>query len=189
MPTQLDNVSATVNGKPAFVYYISPLQVNILTPPDALSGHGPGGRDVQRSDQRRVHRSAQSLSPSFFVFDGEHVAAKHLNGTDMGPTSLYPGLTTPAKPNENVVLYANGFGPTSQAVVSGSISQGGTLSPLPVVTIADNAARVLYAGLAAAGEFQFNVIVPLNTPDGDQPIVATYGGMSTQAGAVITVQH
>lgn len=38
MPTQLDGVSVTVNGKPAYVYYISPVQLNILTPPDALTG-------------------------------------------------------------------------------------------------------------------------------------------------------
>ena len=37
MPVQLDGVSATVNGKPAYVYYISPTQLNILTPPDAIS--------------------------------------------------------------------------------------------------------------------------------------------------------
>ena len=38
LPTSLDGVSVTVNGKSAFVYYISPTQVNILTPPDALQG-------------------------------------------------------------------------------------------------------------------------------------------------------
>jgi uncharacterized protein (TIGR03437 family) len=38
MPTQLDNVSATVNGKSGYVYYVSPAQINILTPPDGLSG-------------------------------------------------------------------------------------------------------------------------------------------------------
>src|SRR5580698_11401474 len=38
MPTILDGVSVTVNGKNAFVYYISPTQVNILTPPDAMQG-------------------------------------------------------------------------------------------------------------------------------------------------------
>ena len=36
MPKQLDGVSVTVNGKAAYVYYISPSQVNILTPPDAI---------------------------------------------------------------------------------------------------------------------------------------------------------
>ena len=38
MPVQLDGVSVTVNGKSAYVYYISPTQVNILTPPDAMQG-------------------------------------------------------------------------------------------------------------------------------------------------------
>jgi len=38
LPTQLSGVSVTVNGKSAFVFYISPAQIIILTPPDALSG-------------------------------------------------------------------------------------------------------------------------------------------------------
>ena len=38
MPVALDSVSATINGKSAFVWYVSPSQVNVLTPPDAISG-------------------------------------------------------------------------------------------------------------------------------------------------------
>ena len=38
MPVQLDGVSVTVNGKSAFIYYVSLGQVNILTPPDSMSG-------------------------------------------------------------------------------------------------------------------------------------------------------
>jgi uncharacterized protein (TIGR03437 family) len=38
MPTKLDGVSVTVNGKSAWVCYISPTQVNIVTPPDAMQG-------------------------------------------------------------------------------------------------------------------------------------------------------
>ncbi|MGO9256894.1 MAG: IPT/TIG domain-containing protein [Bryobacteraceae bacterium] len=36
MPISLDGVSVTVNGKAAFLYYISPTQVNFLTPPDTM---------------------------------------------------------------------------------------------------------------------------------------------------------
>jgi hypothetical protein len=32
------------------------------------------------------------------------------------------------------------------------------------------------------GEFQFNVVVPANAPEGDQPIVASYRGAATQSG-------
>jgi len=82
---------------------------------------------------------AQAESPSFFVFNGgPWVAATHAKGSYIGPASLYPGSPTPAKPGETVVIYANGFGQTSAAVVSGSEMQSGTLSP-PLIAIGGSA--------------------------------------------------
>ncbi len=190
MPTQLNGVSATVNGKNAFVYYISPSQINILTPPDAMSG----SVQVMVTNNGAVSASfaaqAQTISPSFFVFNGgPYLAATHVGGALIGPATLFPKLTTPAKPGEVVVLYATGFGTTSIPIVSGSIAQSGSLSPLPVVMIGGTKATVQFAGLVAPGEFQFNVVVPPNTPDGDQTIVAAYNGGTTQAATLITVQH
>jgi uncharacterized protein (TIGR03437 family) len=87
------------------------------------------------------------------------------------------------------VLYANGFGATSTPVISGSLLQSGTLSPLPVIKIGSASATVQFAGLVSPGEFQFNVVVPANTPDGDQSIAAAYNGLTTQAGTLIAIQH
>jgi uncharacterized protein (TIGR03437 family) len=190
LPTSLDGVSVTVNGVPAYVYYISPTQVNILTPPNAISGSVP----VQVSDNGVISANfmvqAQAESPSFFVFGGgPYIAATHVNGSYLGPTSLYPGLTTPVKPGETIVMYANGFGSTSTPVVSGSETQSGTLSPMPVITIGGVVATVTFAGLVAPGEFQFNVVVPPSLANGDQPTMAMYNGLTTQAGTLITVQQ
>jgi uncharacterized protein (TIGR03437 family) len=177
MPTQLDGTSATVNGKSAFVYYVSPSQVNILTPPDAMQGPVNAVVTNNGALSQAYVAQAQSASPSFFVFDGTHVVATHADGTDIGPTTLYPGLTTPAKPGETIVIYANGFGPTSTPVVSGAVSQSGSLSPMPAITIGGIQANVRFAGLnVTPGEFQFNVDVPVNLTDGDQPITATFSG-------------
>jgi len=190
MPQQLDKVSATVNGKPAYVYYISPTQINILTPPDAMSGAVQVEVTNNGATAAAFTAQAQALSPSFFVFNGgPYVAAVHLNGGLIGPAALYPGSSAPAKPGETIVLYANGFGPTNVPVVSGASTQGGRLSPLPVVQIAGKNATVQFAGLVAPGQFQFNVVVPASLADGDQPIVATYSGASTQIGTLITIQH
>ena len=190
MPTKLDTVSATVNGKPAFVYFISPLQVNILTPPDALSGTAQVEVTYNGVTSAAFNAPTQSLSPSFFVFNGgPYLAATHLNGSLIGPATLFTGLTTPAKPGETIVLYANGFGPTNVPVQSGSVSQSGTLSPLPVVKIGGTAATVQFAGLVAPGEFQFNVIIPTQLANGDQTITAAYGGVSTQSGTLITIHN
>ncbi len=189
MPTQLDGVSATVNGKSAYVYYISPTQLNILTPPDAMQGSVQVQVTNQGATTAVFNVPAQPISPSFFVFPGAYVAATHANGSLLGPTTLYPGSSTPAKPGEIVVLYANGFGTTSTPVVSGSIAQSGTLSPLPVIEIGGVPANVLFAGLVLPGEFQFNVEVPASLANGDQPLTATYNGSATQAGMLITIQH
>jgi len=176
MPTRLDGVSVTVNGKDAYVYYISPTQLNILTPP-AMQG----AVVVQVTNNGAVSEGflaqSKAISPSFFVFNGgPYVAATHSAGELLGPPGLFPGLTTPAKPGETVTLYANGFGPTSTPIVAGSSTQSGTLSPLPVVTIGGIPAAVLFAGLVGPGEFQLNVVVPGNTPSGDNAINITYGG-------------
>jgi uncharacterized protein (TIGR03437 family) len=190
MPVQLDQVSATVNGKSAYVYYISPSQVNILTPPEAMSGSVPVVVTVQGTASAAFSATAKAVSPSFFIFNGgPYVAAEHAKGGLIGPVTLYPGATTPAKPGEIIVIYANGFGPTNVPVTSGSASQSGTLSPLPVIQIGGVAAEVRFAGLVAPGEFQFNVVVPASLGDGDQSITATSAGASTQAGALLTVQH
>ena len=133
---------------------------------------------------------AQTVAPAFFDFNGgPYIAATHVGGDLLGPPSLYPGSTTPAKPGETIVLYANGFGQTSVPVVSGASVQGGILPVMPVVKIGGAGAVVQYAGLVAPGEFQFNVVVPPGTPDGDQAVTATYNGETTQAGAFVSIQH
>jgi uncharacterized protein (TIGR03437 family) len=188
LPTVLDGVSVMVNGKSAYVSYISPTQVNILTPPEAMSG--PVQVTVTNGGvvSPAFTAQAQPASPSFFVFGGgPYVAAEHSNGNLIGPPTLYPGSTTQAQPGETVSLYANGFGTTSIPVTGGSLSQSGTLSSLPVIEIGGINATVLYAGLVGPGEFQFNVVVPASLTNGDQTISATYNGSSTQAGTLITV--
>jgi uncharacterized protein (TIGR03437 family) len=181
LPTQLDGVSVTVNSKSAFVYYISPTQVNVLTPPDALPSSVQVIATNNGTASAAFSVAAQGVSPSFFVFNGgPYVIGTHVNGSLLGPTSLYQGLTTPAKPGETVVLYANGFG---------AVPVGTALSPLPVIGIGGAQAVLQFAGLISPGLFQFNVVVPSSASDGDLPIIATYNGASTQSGTLITVQH
>jgi uncharacterized protein (TIGR03437 family) len=184
MPTALDNVSATVNGKSAYIYFISPTQLDILSPPDPITGPVLVTVTNNGITTPVFTAQAQPTSPSFFVFNGgPYVAATHANGT-------YISSNSPAKPGETIVLYANGFGPTTVPITNGSVTQSGTLSPLPTIQIGGVAATVIYAGLAGfPGEFQFNVVVPASLANADQPISATYNGNPTQAGVFITIHN
>ena len=81
MPVALDKVSVTVNGRNAYVYYISPTQINVLTPPDAMSGAVPVVVTNNGAASASFTAQAQATSPSFFVFNGgPSVAATHANG-------------------------------------------------------------------------------------------------------------
>ncbi|MDP8981430.1 MAG: hypothetical protein M3O35_12670 [Acidobacteriota bacterium] len=189
MPTSLDGVSVTVNGKAAYVYYISPSQINILTPPDEMPA-APQIVVTNNGVMASATASAGAISPSFFVLsDGQRLVAVHLDGSLVGPASFsVPGYPfRPAQPGETVILFANGFGPTSVPIVSGSSMQSGTLTPLPSVTIGGVTATVGFAGLISPGLFQFNVTIPNNAPGGDEPIIATYQNMQTQTGALLTL--
>jgi len=192
MPTELDKVGVTVNGKSAYVYYISPTQINVLTPPDAMSGAVQVVVNNGGIAGAAFTAQAQALSPSLFdyLYNGSlYVAAVHTSGAAVGPAGLASAGFAPARPGETIMLYANGFGPTSVPVQSGSAMQSGSLPALPVITIGGVTATVEFAGLVAPGQFQFNVVIPPSLANGDQPITASYGGLSTQAGALIPVQH
>jgi uncharacterized protein (TIGR03437 family) len=178
-----------MNGESAYIYYISPVQLNVLSPPDLMTGSIQVQVIANGQTSAAFTVQAQTISPSFFVFDGVHVVGTHLNGTDIGPTTLYPGLTTPAQPGEEVVLYVNGFGATNPPVVNGSSSQHGALPALPTVQIGGATAAVQFAGLISPGLYQLNIIVPPSTPNGEIALTARYDGQSTQTGVVLTVQN
>lgn len=190
MPTQLDGVGVTMNGENAYVYYISPAQVNVLTPPDLATGPVQVKVTSGGVTSASFAAQAQQESLSFFIFGaGPYVVGTHSNGSDLGPTNLYPGLTTPAAPGEVVTLYANGFGPVSPPVVKGADAQSGDLPSLPVIQIGGFTAAVQFAGIVSPGLYQFNVVVPSSAPDGDNPITAQYNRLTTQSGVLLTVQH
>ena len=190
MPTGLNSVGVTMNGQSAYVYYISVNQLNVLTPPYLTPGPVQVNVTVAGASSVAYTSQAQQNSPSLFVYNGgPYVIAVHADSSRIGPLSLYPGLTTPAKPGELIVLFVNGLGPTSPPVVSGSASQMGTLPAFPVVKIGAVTATVQFAGLVSPGLYQLNVMVPLSVPDGDLAIGATYNGAATQTGALLTIQH
>ncbi len=195
MPTQLDSVSATVNGKPAYVYFISETQVNILTPPDALPASVPVQLTMNGAASNVLTVAAQPQSISFFELVSDqglhYVFGRHGGDNSLiGPASLFPGYTTPVRPGETFYVAATGFGPTDIPIVSGSVTQAGSVPPpLPIVTIGGLQAQVTTPTLVAVGTFQINITVPAEAPTGDLPLSATYGAGKTQINLLISVQR
>jgi uncharacterized protein (TIGR03437 family) len=175
LPTSLQGVSVTINGVAAYVAYISPTQINLLAPDDATIGTVQVQVTAARQNSNTLSTPKTLFAPAFFTLGaGAYVAALHADYSPVGA----PGQ--PAKPNETILLYGTGFGPTT----------GATPAPLanPVqIKIGGVAATVAFAGLAGPGLYQFNVTVP-NLPPGDAPVLATIGGVTTQTGLAVTIQ-
>jgi uncharacterized protein (TIGR03437 family) len=197
MPTNLDGTSVTVNGTPAYVYYISPTQLNIITPTIAATGNGiPVIVSVNDRPSAPFSVTLLNLAPSFFEWS-PYLVAQHASYANVGKLGLFPSapanFTTPAKPGETILLYGTGFGPTSPAITAGIETDKGDyylLNPTPTATLGSIPANVSFAGLVAGDSqvYQFNVTIPSNAPNGDLPLVVNVNGTLSLSG-LITVQH
>ncbi|HLJ15366.1 MAG TPA: TIGR03118 family protein [Bryobacteraceae bacterium] len=189
LPTQLDSVSVMVNGKPAYVEYISPQQINILTPTDTTQGPV----QVQTANRGLIGNAVsvqlQQVAPAFFLYDnGKYIVATHADGSIVGPSTV--AGASPAKPGEAIVLYGTGFGATNPSVPDGQVVvTQSVLTTLPSITVGGAAAQISFAGLTAPGLYQFNVTVPSSAPNGDVPVVAKSGSASSQSNSMISVQQ
>jgi protocatechuate 3,4-dioxygenase beta subunit len=190
LPTALDGVSVTINGREAAVYYVSPNQLNVLAPADTLTGtstvvvRNANGASAAASVQMSAAR------PGFFRLAQEYVVATDPAGGYVGPSNLVEGLLTiPAKPLSTITLWGTGFGPTNPAIPSGEVvTNASPLQNVPVIRFGNTAAQVTYAGVTAAGLCQFNVVVP-DLANGDYPVVAQVNGVRTSSAARLRVQR
>jgi len=191
LPTSLDSVSVTINGLAAYVEYISPTQVNVLAPDDPTVGAVQVQVTTAQGTSNAFNAQKQQFAPAFFTFgNGKYVAAQHANYSYIGPPGLFTNATTtPAQPGEIVLLYATGYGPTNPPIPSAElVTTPENLANSVQITIGGLTAAVQFAGLTESGLYQFNVTVP-SVPNGDAAVVATIGGVQSQAGVSITVQQ
>ena len=181
--TTLAGVSATINGQPAFVNYVSPGQVNILTPENLSAG--PGALVVTNASGNATYtvnvlaQQPELLAPGQFLINGlQYVGAILSDGSYALPTGTPGGR--PARPGETITTYGIGFLSVSPEVPAGSIAPQ-TLSSLELpfqILFSRAAATVTFAGLSPGfvGLYQFDVVVP-QIPDNDAvPLTFTLGG-------------
>jgi uncharacterized protein (TIGR03437 family) len=191
LPTSLDNVSVTVNGKPASVEFVSPERINLLTPSDDAVGPVEVRVTSNGQTSNLATMNLQPFAPALFTFDGTHLARTPGDNSLLDKSGHFFAASTlpsPVKPGDAIVLYGTGFGPTDTTPDSAP-----TLTTPVTITIGGVPATVTFAGLAAGLPhiYQFNVQVPDGLADGDQPVGVEIGGVASPGDAVssITVQN
>jgi uncharacterized protein (TIGR03437 family) len=194
LPATLNGVSVSMGGKPAYIYFTSPVQLNVLAPdlppgPVTVTVTTAGGTSSGST------ATASQYGPAFFPWPGNQPVATRQDFSFAVKPGTFPGATTvAAKPGDVIILWATGFGPTNPAAPAGvavpSDKIYGTATS-PTVTINGSAVIVFGAALApgSAGVYQIAIQVPNTLADGDYPIQASIGGVQSPAGTILSVHQ
>ena len=198
LPTSLDGVTVTFDGKPAYLSYISPTQINLVVPNIESTPAGVVVTNLGVTETGLFDTAATQSSqygPAFFLWPNNQIVATRQDYSYAAKPGTFAGLATvAAKPSDVIILWGAGFGPTTPAVPLGYVTPSDTTystSTLPAVTVDNISATVYGAALAPgfAGLYQVAIQVPASLGSGDWPIVATIGGVSSPSGMVLTVQQ
>jgi uncharacterized protein (TIGR03437 family) len=194
LPTTLGGVQVLIDGKKCFIYFVSPGQLNVVTPLDAASGSVSVEVDTAQGTVTSTAAMAQ-VAPALFGYTlsgNFYVVAQIANSTTIvAPVGTFGSTPSrPAQAGDYVVLYAIEMGSTNPAAPAGQVLQTAypvaDLSSIKVQFGSLNA-TVSWAGMVYAGEFQVNVLVPPGL-SGDEPVTLTVSGQATQPNAFLNFQ-
>ena len=194
LPASLDGVRVTLNGVPAYPYFVSPGQLNVL--PDASIAGAPYYDVVvtnSAGSSAPYRIVALPVDPALFQFDPEnrrYAAVVHADGTLAGKPGLFPGATLrPVAGGDIVLFFGAGFGETDPPQDSGRlIEQAAPLARPVAVRIGGLFARVLFAGRISSGLYQLNVEIPPGLPPGDHIVEMFIDSVPIQPGVHITAE-
>jgi len=201
-PITLGGTSVTIDGKDAYLSYVSPGQIDAQVPNDTTIGT-VSVVVTTGNESASANVTLGQFAPSFFLADSKHVASiivrpdgsgAHGEGANsydyLGPTGDSLGYpTVAAKAGDIVELYGTGFGPTGPPVLAGQLFTGAAPTLNSVGLLINTVSVVpLWAGLSGAGLVQINVKIPPGLGTGDVPLVATVGGAQTPSTVVISLQ-
>jgi uncharacterized protein (TIGR03437 family) len=167
------------------VYFTLGSQINAQAP-TGLGGNVTVTVSNNGSFSAPFTTTAVPVAPSLFYYPAGgqvYAASRHLSGTLVGDPAAVAGAAK-ALPGETIELYVNGL----------ASSPGGTIISTYVpdtnpvtVTIGTAMVTPISAGLAAVGEFQVNVAIPMGLTPGNYPITVSTQGQTSQSGVILPV--
>jgi uncharacterized protein (TIGR03437 family) len=194
LPTALDGVSVSVGSKPAYVYFISPTQINVQAPD---VGAGPVPVTVTTPSGTSVSATATVAiqSPAFFLWPGSQAVATRNSDRSLAvkPGTFAGATTVAAHPGDVLILWGTGFGPTTPPVAAGiQVPSDGTIRNTSPVTVKIGTADAQVFGSALspgyAGLYQVAIQVPATMADGDYALKATVSGVTSPDGVILSVK-
>jgi len=163
LPTTLPGTGVTVSvaGQLANVWYASPGQVNFLIPPNLEPGRVRIRLNRDGRQGPEIEAALEGSAPALFQIDPEYVIAARLDRSVVTAEN-------PARPGEDIVLFATGAGVTVPPAPYGRLAD--RAAPLARASefgvwldgVAVDGSAIRYAGVAPgfAGLYQINLKLP-----------------------------
>lgn len=201
-PTSLDGISVSINGKAAYVWYISPTQLNVQAPEDATLGPVAIVATNCHTPSQPFMFPRQPLAPGFLAPPNFKANGKQYMVATFASDAAYVLSASqastlgvngrPAKPGDVILAYGIGFGDVTPAILPGIIvEQGNTLVNPVTVAFGSSNAIATYQGLAGnfVGLYEFYITVPQGLADGDYQINVAQNGAAVPQTLYLTVKN
>lgn len=169
-PTQLGNVSVSINNRPAPIYYVSPTQVSVIVPYQTELTFA----NIQLTNgtaSNKVQVFVNNTMPGVFSVPPGGVGAAAVLHADYSLVSA----SNPAKVGETLQVFLTGLGTVTPPISDGA---AGPTNPLSYADVFNNnnllvwidgiQGTVTYGGLAPglSGLYQINVTIPSGVSSG-----------------------
>src|ERR1039457_7710377 len=194
-PATLGGTTVTVAGKPAFVDFVGPGQVNVQVPSGIDPGRQPvivttaGGTSLAYTVTVKTNEPGLLAPPAFIIKGSQYVVALFANTlTYVLPVNLAGVVTSRVRAGDTITLYGIGFGTVTPNILAGQIvQQTNALQSAFQVFFAGIPATATYAGFAPGyvGLYQFNVVVPNVAASDTVPLTFTLAGAAGPQNLVI----
>jgi uncharacterized protein (TIGR03437 family) len=202
-PTTLDGISVSINGKPAYVWYLSTGQLNVQAPEDTTTGNVAITVTNCNATSAPFTFARKDLAPGFlaptnYASGGTQYMVATFNSDGAYVLNTATGAafglnSRPAKPGDLIIAYGIGFGDVTPSILPGVIvGQGNTLvNPVTVTFGSTPTQPLVYQGLAGSfvGLYEFYITVPSTLANGDYPITVTVGGTPIAQKMSLTVHN
>jgi uncharacterized protein (TIGR03437 family) len=183
LTTSMNGVTATIGGKNAPIYFVSPGQLNVQVPFEVTAGSQPIVVTSAGGTSAGSNVTVASVAPSIFILDQTTSLGAIVKNSDFSVITA----TNTVKAGDTIVIFSTGLGQTTPPAITGTL----LVPPSPTtfnntaavtVTIGGQNATVVYsiASPGFAGLYQTAVTVPSGA-SGSAKVVLSAGGTASNS--------
>ncbi len=184
LPASLGGTSVTIDGKPAYLTYVSSTQIDAQAPNDWATGNVTV-TITNASGSVAAAVAMQAVFPGLFT--ASYSAPFYALAVRLSDGVLVDGATVAATAGDLLAIYATGLDGIAAAQAPGLVFTGTySAASLPSATVGGTAVTISSCDLVGTGVYRIVLTVP-GLPAGTYPLIVRQNGVSSDTTAVLRI--